>query len=117
MQLFLLIRIYDSRQVLHRQYRFLRSHLPWFPSVCQRRSGLCVYFGHKLHWNFLPEPIGQLIGQVAIPSSFSISSRQIKRIICITVHLVDKSKDRNVSHDADLEQLSCLCLDTLGSRR
>ena len=39
---------------------------------------------------------------------------QIEGIIGITVHFIDKSKNRNVSHNADLEQLSGLCLNTLG---
>ena len=39
---------------------------------------------------------------------------QIKGIVGITVHFIDKSKNRNVSHNADLEQLSGLCLNTLG---
>ena len=39
--------------------------------------------------------------------------KKIKRISCLTVQLVDESKDRNISHRADLEELSGLRLDTL----
>ena len=41
--------------------------------------------------------------------------QQFKGIHGITIHLVDKGKDRDMSHDTDLEQLSGLCLHTFGS--
>jgi len=41
--------------------------------------------------------------------------QKIKSIVGISVHLIDKSKDRNVSHNTDLEKLTGLCLNTLGS--
>ena len=40
---------------------------------------------------------------------------QLKRVACLAVHLVDESKDRDASHDTDLEQLNGLCLNTLGT--
>ena len=41
--------------------------------------------------------------------------QKIKRIICISVHFVDKSKNRNMTHNADFEEFSGLCLYTLAS--
>ena len=38
---------------------------------------------------------------------------QLVRVACLTVHLVDKGKDRHAAHRADLEQLAGLCLDAL----
>ena len=40
---------------------------------------------------------------------------QIEGIIGITVHFIDKSKNRNMTHHTDFKQLSGLCLYTLGS--
>ena len=40
---------------------------------------------------------------------------QVKRIFRFTVHLVDKRKYRDMTHYADLEQLSCLVLNALCS--
>ena len=36
--------------------------------------------------------------------------KKLKRIICITVHLIDKCKNRNMAHYAYLKQLTCLRL-------
>ena len=41
--------------------------------------------------------------------------QQFKGISCLTVHLVDEGENRDLAHHADLEQLSRLGLDTLGS--
>ena len=41
--------------------------------------------------------------------------QKIERIVGIPVHFVDKGKDRNMTHHADLKQFSRLCLDTLGT--
>jgi len=41
--------------------------------------------------------------------------QKVKGIIGIPVHFVDKGKDRDMTHHADLEQLTCLCLYTLGT--
>ena len=41
--------------------------------------------------------------------------QKIKSIVGISVHLIDKCKYRNVSHNTDLEKLTGLCLNTLGS--
>ena len=41
--------------------------------------------------------------------------QKIKRIICISVHLIDKSKDRDVSHNTDFKKFTCLCLNTFGT--
>ena len=40
---------------------------------------------------------------------------QIEGIIGITVHFIDKGKNRNMTHHTDFKQLSGLCLYTLGS--
>ena len=41
--------------------------------------------------------------------------QKIKRIIGISVHLVDKCKDRDVSHNTDFEKFTGLCLNTFGT--
>ncbi len=41
--------------------------------------------------------------------------QKIKGIVCVSVHFVDKCKNRNVAHYTDLEQLSCLRLHALAS--
>ena len=39
---------------------------------------------------------------------------QFEGVVRVTVHLIDKGKNRNMAHDTDLEQLACLCLYSLG---
>ena len=43
--------------------------------------------------------------------------QQLEGVVRVTVHLIDKGKNRNMAHDTDLEQLAGLCLYALGSRR
>ena len=38
---------------------------------------------------------------------------EVKRVSCLSVHLVYERKYRYVAHNADLEQLSCLRLNAL----
>ena len=40
---------------------------------------------------------------------------QIKGIVGIAVHFIDKSKNRNVAHNTYFKQFACLCLDTFGA--
>ena len=50
-----------------------------------------------------------------MPSTLSISSINSNGSLRLTVHLVDKGKNRDVAHNANLEQLDRLRLDTLGT--
>ena len=112
----LLIRIYDASQSLASSIS-ISSITPSLVPFCVSEKGqdFAVYSCHKLLGILLPEPIGQLIGQVAIPSSFSISSRRSNVSFASRSILLIKVKIGMCAHDADLEQLSCLCLHTLGS--
>ena len=40
---------------------------------------------------------------------------QFKGILCLAVHFIDKSKNRDSTHDADFKQFDRLCLDTFGA--
>ena len=40
--------------------------------------------------------------------------KQLKGVVCIPVHLIDKGKNRNFTHNTNLEQLTGLSLHTLG---
>ena len=39
---------------------------------------------------------------------------QLEGVVRVTVHLIDKGKNRNMAHDTDLEQLARLCLYSFG---
>ena len=39
--------------------------------------------------------------------------QKVKGILCISVHLINKRKDRDVAHSTDLKQLPCLRLHSL----
>ena len=59
--------------------------------------------------------MGQFTGQVRMPSTSSISSSSSIGISGLPVKFVDKGKNRNVAHDADLKQLDGLRLHALGA--
>ncbi len=54
------------------------------------------------------------VHRVGLDAEFPLDLlEQVKRIPRLAVHFVDERKDRDMPHDADLEQLSGLCLDAL----
>ena len=52
----------------------------------------------------LPMPTGQVKGTTDMPSSRSISSISVERLLHLAVHLVDEGEDGRVAGAADLQQ-------------
>ena len=113
-ELFLLIRIYDVVKSCIVNIDFF-DHTFLGSLLCVREGQDFVCISVINSTEFLTGTDRPVDRAGCDPEFLFYFIQKIKRIICISVHLVDKSKDRNVSHDADLEQLSCLCLDTLAS--
>ena len=113
-QLFLLIRIYDFIKTGVINVDLLNDSL-----FC---SLLCIGKGQHLMGvsvinaaEFLSGTNGP-VNRAGCNSQFLFDLIQkIKGIVCISVHFVDKCKNRNMAHYTDLEQLSCLRLHTLAS--
>ena len=113
-ELFSLTRIYDSVKTLIVNIDFF-DHTLLGSLLCIREGQNLVCVSVINSTEFLTGTNRPVDRTSRNSKLFFYFIQKIKRIICISVHLVDKSKDRDMSHDADLEQLSCLCLNTLAS--
>ena len=112
-QLFLLILVhYIQKMRIVKIDLFLQTFLRTLHGIGESQyfSGISVIDTAE----FLTGTDGPVDGTGGDPQLLLDIVQQIKGIVGIPVHLVDKCKNRNMTHNTDLKQLSCLRLYTFG---